>query len=115
MASSTSDAPPPDATQHVAQLEPQFSLLAQHLELPDREWVDVMDNFRASYENELPLLKDENASLRSQLETAVSRIDTLEQQLKELLESFTGSKATEFESRPVTADLPEKVNNEAVM
>lgn len=113
---STGDGAAPDASQQVAHLEPNFGLLTHHqLELPEREWIDEMDNFRASYVNELPLLKDENANLKAQLETAVSRIGALEQQFKELLESITGSRATELEPKPANIDLAEKVNSEAVM
>lgn len=88
----------------------------------DREWVDGMETFRTTYVNEVPLLRDENASLRAQLESSVSRIDALEQQLKHLLDSITGTRTTEPEPEPmpepepkaVTVELVEKLASEAV-
>lgn len=74
-----------------------------------------MDNFRSSYMNELPLLRDENTNLRAQLETSVARIDALEEQLKQLIESITGPRTTDLEPKPVTSDMTEKVNSEAIM
>lgn len=73
----------------------------------DREWVEGVDNFRNSYLNEVPLLREENANLRVQLETSVSRIDALEQQLKELLESITGTRPNEHVPEPMSEPMPE--------